>query len=125
MTRIRMSPEEKKKHDDVIEFVRADLIKEGFAVKINKYQEETNGINDTDNEGNKIKIYPDVYTYENGIVKRIYGIETDKSITQSQIPQWKQYSKGVDFYLVVPKNELEKMRELVKDVVKIKGFLTY
>jgi len=115
-----------KKHDDVIEFVRAMLIKEGCNVKINKSNQKNNGINDTDSKGNKIKIYPDLYTFEEKIVKRIYEVETEDSVEESQVPQWKQYAKGVDFYLVVPKSMLEKAQELSEEKnIEVKDFLTY
>lgn len=129
MTKIKLSITEQKKHDDVIEFVKADLIKEGFIVKINKGTDKNNEVNDTDEEDNKIKIYPDVFTFdkEDKYVGRIYEVETESSVVESEVSQWKQYSKGkVDFYLVVPENRLDKAKRLAEEnAIEVKDFLTY
>jgi len=123
---VNLSKEEQKEHDDVIEFLRADLIREGFRVKINKGKDKQNGINDTTENGEKIKIYPDVYTYIEKKVKRIYEVETKRSVVKSEVSQWKQYSKGVEFYLVVPKAELDKAKKLAKENgVQVKGYLVF
>ena len=42
MTELDLSGTEQKKHDDVIEFVKANLIKDGFKVKINKHKDKNN-----------------------------------------------------------------------------------
>jgi len=127
MTEMKLSDSEQKKHDDVIEFVRADLIKEGLTVKTNKGTDKNNDVNDVDEEGKEIKIYPDVYTFKEKYVERIYEVETESSVVKSEVPQWKQYSKGnVDFYLVVPKDRLDDAKKLAtENNITVKGFLTY
>lgn len=127
MTGQKLSEVEQKKHDDVIEFVKARLVREGHKVKVNKGTNKTNAVNDTNDKGEKIKIYPDVYTYEEGHLKSIYEIETQSSVNESEVPQWKQYSKGgVDFFLVVPEDKLEVAKELVdKHQINVKNILTH
>ena len=126
MTVLKLNADEEKKHDDVIEFVKTNLIKEGFKVRLNKSKNKTNDVDDTDENGDKITIFPDVYTIGEKYVERIYEVETKSSVVKSEVSQWKQYSRNVDFYLVVPEDKLEDAKKLVAEHnIKVKDFLTY
>ena len=58
--------------------------------------------------------YPDVFVVKDKKVKEIYEVETESTVNENSIPQWKQYSSGkAKFFLVVPKEKLDEAKKLV------------
>lgn len=76
--------------------------------------------------GNKT-YYPDIYIYKDKIVEEIYEVETEETVDESSVDQWKLYSSGrAKFYLVVPKKSLEKAEEIVKKYkISVEGYWTF
>ena len=121
-------------HDLIIEKMRSLLITQGYKVRVNfKFfgQNKQRGkiiINQ------KLYIllrtyYPDVYTYDDikHEVTNIYEVETSETITPESAKQWKLYANGsAKLYLVVPKIDLEKTKQLVaSNNIKVAEYYTY
>lgn len=117
-------PLEQNIHDTAI----ADLAKEllnrrpSLIVRTNPGTSKDYGLKTNDKT-----YYPDIYTFENDEVKRIFEIETESTANESSIEQWKLYSSGsAEFYLVVPKESLQETKELVdKYHIDVAGYWTY
>ncbi len=95
-------------HDRVVKAIRNNLNQRDYDVYINPGQEKNAGIN-----GN----YPDVIMTEKGktTVKFILEVEVEASVSQEEAErQWKKYATEINatFYLVVPRNSLNKAKEL-------------
>lgn len=95
-------------HDRVVKAIRNNLNHRDYDVYINPGQEKNAGIN-----GN----YPDVIMTEKGktTVKFILEVEVEASVSQEEAErQWKKYATEINatFYLVVPRNSLNKAKEL-------------
>ena len=71
--------------------------------------------------------YPDIYTYEDDKVKEIFEVETENTVNEDSIEQWRLYSSGnARFYLVVPKESEQKAKELVKKHnIDVAGYWVY
>ena len=76
MTNTNLSEPKRKEHDSVIESVRARLVVEGNNVRTNKYKFKSNPVNHTQPNGEKITYYPDIYTYDENFVTKIFEVET-------------------------------------------------
>lgn len=76
--------------------------------------------------GDKV-YYPDIYTYEDDKVKEIFEVETENTVNEDSIEQWRLYSLGsAKFYLVVPKESEQKAKELVKrHNIDVAGYWVY
>ncbi|MBA7510502.1 hypothetical protein ES705_02487 [subsurface metagenome] len=117
-------------HDIIIEKLRSLLITEGHKVRVNPGQARRFGVigpSTTSNE--KITYYPDLYTYDEN-KKRVIGIfevETSETVSENSVEQWKLYTKGsAKFYLVIPKEDLEKAKTLAaQHNVEVEKFYTY
>src|SRR3989338_1046053 len=104
-------------HDLIIEKMRSLLITQGYKVRVNPSQEKAYSVTGPGFQpGEKITYYPDVYTYDDikHEVTNIYEVETSETITPESAKQWKLYANGsAKLYLVVPKIDLEKTKQLV------------
>lgn len=84
-------------HDRIIEVAYEGLDKTNHDVYINPGIQKNIQVNN---------LYPDIIITKKGEknVKFIIEVETQDSINQNEVPQWKEYSQlGGSFYLLVPK----------------------
>lgn len=84
---------------------------------------QTKGINMNGNT-----IYPDIVVVntKEKTVAMIGEIESDSSVNQNEVDQWKEYSKAGTFFLYVPKGTESEANKLIsKNSVTISGLRTY
>jgi len=128
MTNTNLSEPKRKEHDSVIESVRARLVVEGNNVRTNKYKFKSNPVNHTQPNGEKITYYPDIYTYDENFVTKIFEVETPESINDNEAKeQWVLYARGrAKFYLVVPKDKVDETKKLInKYKIQVEDIWTY
>ena len=126
MTHIKRDPIEQNLHDSVIDDVVSYINKNKKSydnIRINKGHSNSYSVK----RGNEESYYPDVFLVKNKIVIEIYEVETNQTINQDSVSQWKQYSSGqAKFYLVVPKDKLEEVKILVKENnIEVDNYLTF
>ena len=117
-------------HDVIVEKMRALLIQRGHKVRTNSGQDKKFSVTGPGlNPEEKITYYPDVYTYDEveNVVTNIYEVETSESINPQSVEQWRKMANGsAKFYLVVPKLDLERTKQLVQqNNIKVVEYYTY
>ena len=124
MAHTKRKPIEQNRHDTIIVKLAKKL--EGkhknYQIRMNQGLSKAHGVvrgNDT--------YYPDIFVIKQKKVIEIYEVETDNTINEDSIPQWKQYSSGkANFYLVVPKNKLDETKKLVKKYkISVEGYFHF
>ena len=106
-------------HDNVIKYAFTTLDKTSHDVYTNPGSQKNTSVNG---------FYPDIIITDKGEarVKFILEVETEDSITQNEITQWRDYLKlGGIFYLVVPKKSRQKAELLCRQNNLKARFATY
>ena len=104
----KLSSIEKSEHDAVISNLAKKLKEGGNLVRTNPSTSKNNPV-----EIDGGDYYPDVFVYKNGTLLEVYEIETKSSVSESSVEQWKKYSSDkFKFFLVVPKEVMDKAKEL-------------
>lgn len=112
------NPEEQTNHDKVVED-SAETYRE--SEESPKVYTNPNGEKNRDISGE----YPDIIVIYNESLKVIEEIETENSVNETELEQWKTYSKlGTSFQLVVPLETISMVENLIKDLhnIKIQGY---
>ena len=119
---------EQSLHDRMISQLKAYLISKSKGQKVDV---KTNPA--SSNENPVVKgidtFYPDaiVYDSDTNTVSEIYEVETESTVNENSVAQWRLYSAGRNkFFLVVPRSKLEETKKLVsKNDIKIDGYYYY
>jgi len=118
------TPVEQWEHDRVIGRMRNTLETEGKNVETNPGSTKENPI-----IREKDVLYPDIFVHDPTTrdVLEIYEVETEGTVNEDSINQWKTYSMGKNkFFLVVPKSSLKETKELVNQHnIKVDGYYYY
>ena len=125
MTDIKRKPIEQNLHDTMINLLYNKLKAEGKKVKMNEEGTKLNGVR---NEGEKEVYYPDVFVVSVGTkVDEIYEIETENTVNENSIEQWKKSSADkAKLFLVVPKKSLKAAKELAtKYKIPVKEYFVF
>jgi len=125
MTHIKRQPIEQNLHDTMIKLLDKTLTAEGKKVKTNEGSTKLNGVK---NEGDTEVYYPDVFVVGIGTkVVEIYEVETEATVNEGSIEQWKKSSEDTaKFFLVIPKESLKTAKELVeKHKIPVKEYLVF
>lgn len=112
MAHTKRKPIEQNLHDTMIHLLDKKLQSENKTVKTNEGSTKLNGVK---NEGESEPYYPDVLVHVGTKVIEIYEIETENTVNENSIPQWKKASEDTaKFFLIVPKKSLKIAQELSK-----------
>lgn len=125
MTYNNREPIEQNRHDTIISRLYKQLSNEGKKVKTNEGNTKLNGVK---NEGDTEVYYPDVFVIGIGTkVVEIYEVETEATINEGSIKQWKKSSADTaKFFLVVPKESLKTAKELAeKHKIPVKEYFVF
>lgn len=125
MAHTKRTPIEQNLHDTMINLLEKTLKVEGKSIKTNKGSTKLNGVR---NEGDEEIYYPDVFVLGSGTkVTEIYEIETETTVNEDSIEQWKKSSEDTaEFFLVVPKKLLETAKKLAeKHKIPVKEYFVF
>jgi len=113
MTHNNREPIEQNRHDTIIGRLAKQLVKDGKKVKTNEGNTKLNGVKNT---GESDFYYPDIFVVGVGTnVTEIYEVETESTVNENSIQQWKKYSGDTaKLFLVVPNESLQTAKELAK-----------
>jgi hypothetical protein len=122
MVHSKRDKEEQKIHDRVIRELAQKLREEGYRVRTNPGTSKKHAVN-----RNGTKFWPDVYTYEDSVVTRIYEVETPQTTNSGAVDQWIKYSRGKSsFYLVIPEESVEVAKNLMREYnIEVDGYLSF
>jgi hypothetical protein len=119
----KREPKEQVLHDQIIERYANKRRNQGYLVKTNKGNSKKNSI-----KIGREDHYPDIIVYDVGnIISKIYEVETESSINNDAIEQWKAYSKGpIPFILIIPKEMWTIAKELIKtNNIKVHNYIEF
>ncbi len=125
MEHSKRKPIEQNLHDTMINVLKNMLVAEGKKVKTNEGSTKLNGVK---NEGDAEIYYPDVLVLGVGTnIIEIYEVETENTINENSINQWKKYSEDTaKLFLVVPKELVESAKKLAKKhKIPVKGYFSF
>lgn len=115
-------PLEQNRHDTIITILAKQLESDNKDVRVNPNNTNQNGIK-ADSE----MVYPDLFVVDRDYVTEIYEVESETTINESSLDQWRKYSRiSPKFYLVIPEKSVEATKNLVaKANIKVEGYYTW
>lgn len=124
MAHTKRKPIEENLHDTIIDKLARQLQEKKKQVKTNKGNCNQNAVQNSDKSK---PYYPDIFVHTRTKVTEIYEVETESTVNENSIPQWKKYSSDTaKFYLVVPKDMLNKAKILAsKHKISVEDYYVF